>query len=432
MVRGIVVAALAVACSPPPTAIHADAGRCTGGTITPPGCDYEIRTGCGATEPVLPGDPAVIGADPMPIQVHLGIAGEPTTSMVVTWRTSDDETVAGEVEVDGRRVAGVTWQYTDFGGTWYRVHEAHLCGLQPDTVYDYRVHSGASASERYSFRTASPDPDDEVVIVALGDSRGDASVYGALLAKADELAAPDLILYTGDAVNYGTNQDAWDAFLEAGGAVLSRIPTLAAVGNHEEGNIAFFSLWALPGDEQWYEVDYGAAHIMVLDDSNLLFADVDGRGEMFLRDRLPEVPAEQWKLAVHHKPVYSAPGNHGSTARLRETWAPLFDEHGVDLVLSGHDHKYERSYPMRAGVRDDDDGTVYVVSGGAGAPLYSANEAEWTAATVAASHFVLLRVRPTSMAATVYDDLGTVLDEFTLSKVEGSKGTRSRLVGAEN
>lgn len=424
MFRGIVIAALAAACSRPPTLLHSDAGLCRfvtnaefwGGVITPPSCDYEVRIGCGATAPKLPAEPAVIGSDPTPIQIHLGLADDPTASMVVTWRTPDDETLAGEVEIDGRRVSALTWQYTDFAGGVFRIHEAHVCGLQPDTVYDYRVHSGSLASEQYSFRTAPADAQEEVVILALGDSRGSPEVYGALLAKADEIGAPDLILYTGDAILNGSDHDAWEAFLEAGGAVLRRVPTLAAVGNHEAGSIAYFSLFAMPGDEQWYEVDYGAAHIMMLDDSSFQYPDIDGDGERFLRDRLPAVDSEQWKLVVHHQPIYSAPGFHGSTDRLQTRWAPLFDQHGVDLVFNGHDHKYERTYAMRAGARDDDNGTVYVVSGGAGAPKYSANTADWTARTFADHHFVLMRIRPSSIEATVYDSLGTVLDEFILSK----------------
>jgi hypothetical protein len=69
----------------------------------------------------------------------------------------------------------------------------------------------------------------------------------------------------------------------------------------------------------------------------------------------------RWKLAVFHHPAFSC-GTYGSHRDVVARWVSLFESQGVRLVLSGHDHNYQRFAPRR-GVR-------YVVHGGGGARLY--------------------------------------------------------------
>jgi len=67
---------------------------------------------------------------------------------------------------------------------------------------------------------------------------------------------------------------------------------------------------------------------------------------------------DQWKIAFFHHPLYSSADRHGSTLDLQKTLAPLFIRYNVSLVLSGHDHSYERIKPQ--------DGIAYFVVGSAG------------------------------------------------------------------
>jgi 3',5'-cyclic AMP phosphodiesterase CpdA len=69
----------------------------------------------------------------------------------------------------------------------------------------------------------------------------------------------------------------------------------------------------------------------------------------------------RWKVAVFHHPAYTCAGYFGSVS-VRRAWAPLFERHGVQLVLSGHDHNYQRFAPRR--------GVTYVVHGGGAGRLY--------------------------------------------------------------
>jgi 3',5'-cyclic AMP phosphodiesterase CpdA len=77
-----------------------------------------------------------------------------------------------------------------------------------------------------------------------------------------------------------------------------------------------------------------------------------------------EASTATWKIAVFHHPPYTCGGHSGDEA-VQRRWVPLFERWDVDLVLSGHDHNYQR-FRAQNGVR-------YVVDGGGGAPLYALN-----------------------------------------------------------
>src|SRR5207302_459226 len=124
------------------------------------------------------------------------------------------------------------------------------------------------------------------------------------------------------------------------------------------------------GAEEFYGIDYGPLHLTVLNDTPAVVADLAGKESRFLDADLTN--AAPWKLVMHHKPAYSNDMGHGGEPSVLAAWTPIFDAHKVDVVLNGHVHGYERSNPIRAmkPVATPADGTVYLVSGGAGAPLY--------------------------------------------------------------
>ena len=415
------LAALLLACTSDPEIVTDASVVFSGGSISPPGCSYEVRTAAGATAPLVV-EGGTVGAAPEPYHIHLGFAADPATSMVVGWRARDDATtdaalLFGAADMDQSRPA-LTWQYEDLDGEVMRAFEAHLCGLRPDTEYSYQVRSGDVRSPVATFRTA---PDRQLplaratVVLVIGDSRGSSDVFGRLLAKADEIHAPDLLLFTGDAVQHGGVQAQWDSFLDQGQPIMTRIPTIMTVGNHEDGDQIFSTIWAMPGDEHWFSFDYGPMHIAVADDSPDLFPDITGAGEAFLRQDLPLVAARDWSIVMHHQPMVTAESidGHGPALRLIERWMPIIDRYRVDLVLNGHNHRYERSLPMRGG-EVASPGTTYLVTAGAGAPLYDAPLEEWTAATFSQHHFVILRVDEHELVATALAESGLPLDSFTL------------------
>ncbi len=406
-----------------------------GGRFTVEGCDYEVVTRVDAEAPALGAD--VLGDDPDPIQVHLGLAGDPRTSMVIVWRTdaATTSTIAkfGEGTSLDQTAAGVTYGFiSGVGGVGdtLRMHEAHLCGLQPDTEYSYQV-GGVDAdgnealSQTYTFHTA-PDladsPDAEVTIAYSGDTRNGYADW-AQVAEQILAQAPDLLVYTGDIVTLGPLQDDWDGFFDASPELLATVPLVSAHGNHEINNIAYYAQLAMPGDEENYSFDYGALHQVVLNTDPNAAGDLDGKIPEFLDDDLGASDAP-WKIVTFHRGLYSSGSSHGSDLTLRAAWGPIIDEHAVDLVIQGHDHIYERTFPMRAevpGTTPGTDGTVYIVSGGAGADLYdtsfgTATQEPFTAFAESTFNATIVQIRPTMLSLTSYRADGSTLDELTITK----------------
>lgn len=93
-------------------------------------------------------------------------------------------------------------------------------------------------------------------------------------------------------------------------------------------------------------------------------------------------PEIDFVVAFFHHCAFATSKSHASDGGVRDALTPLFDEFGVDLVVQGHNHQYERTDPLRAGrpgthapdgatVRPDTDGTTYVCVGSGGRPRYS-------------------------------------------------------------
>lgn len=128
------------------------------------------------------------------------------------------------------------------------------------------------------------------------------------------------------------------------------------LGNHDyetdQGRYVYSTL-GMPGP--YYTRRLGNAQLFLLDSNS-----VGDRQTAWLEEQLAASVAT-WKIAVFHHPPYSC-GGHVGHSEVASRWVPLFEEYGVQLVIGGHDHNYQR-FAARNGVR-------YVVHGGGGASLY--------------------------------------------------------------
>ena len=133
-----------------------------GGALAIDNCDYTLTTRIGAERPVPSGK--TIGPDATPRAVHLGIIGDPKTSIVAQWRTFDEVTTAGSIRYGvganlpeaqlTKTVKGIQFAYEGTGTDIFRMHQAHLCDLEPGTTYSYQVGHGDTWSHVYTFHTA--------------------------------------------------------------------------------------------------------------------------------------------------------------------------------------------------------------------------------------------------------------------------------------
>jgi 3',5'-cyclic AMP phosphodiesterase CpdA len=128
---------------------------------------------------------------------------------------------------------------------------------------------------------------------------------------------------------------------------------------------------------RWYERRFGPVQLLALDSTRA----GDREQGAWLERTLAGSDAAFRVVALHHPP-YSA-GWHGSSRDVRRAFGPAFVRHGVDVVLAGHEHDYQRSKPIN--------GTVYIVSGAA-THLRATGKRRFTASAHARHHFVDLWV----------------------------------------
>jgi hypothetical protein len=406
----------------------------TGGSLAIADCGYTVTTRDGAEAPKLA--TAAVGADPTPRLVHLGIVGDPKTSIVAQWRTMDETTRATTIRyAQGANLSasqltetktGIEFGYKATGTDVFRVHQVHLCGLEPGTTYSYQVGAvdaaGASHfSPVYTFHTA-PEivahPDAEVVFAFVGDSRGGYDVWQQLVDQIQQ-RSPDLILFSGDAVTVGITQYEWEEFFGRAESLLATTPMIAAHGNHEVNAVNYFSQIALPGDQENFGIDYGFAHITVGNDTPDDISKLTGEFRDKLEADFTASDAARWKLFMHHQPMYSASTRHGPSMTLQNAWLPMVDSHHIDLVLNGHDHDYEVSKPLVNGQVQGSNAsaTVYVVAGGAGAELYDNGSDFWTLFSEKTYSAAMINVRRDQMTMDAFRPDGTAIPTgFSKSK----------------
>lgn len=393
-----------------------------GGSIAIDGCPYTVTTRYGAEAPKRAG--STIGSAPTPRAIHLGIVGDARTSIVAQWRTPDETTTATTLRyAEGDNLApaqltkivkGINFRYNATGTDLYRVHQAHVCGLTPGTTYSYQVGSDGHWSEVYTFHTA-PDveanPDAEVVFGFVGDSRGGYDVWAQLSAQIKQ-RTPDLVLFSGDAVTFGLTQIEWEQFLDEAQPLLATTPIVIANGNHEANAINFYSLFALPGDQENFGFDYGFARIFVANDTPEDPSALTTLIPTAIDADFTDHASARWKMLMHHRPMWSSGARHGSSVQLQTAWGPVVDEHRLDLVLNGHEHQFEISKPLTGGVVQPSNatGTVYVVAGGAGAELYGFGTiGAWSEYTESTHSAAMIRVSRDQLTLDPFRPDGTAI-----------------------
>ena len=230
---------------------------------------------------------------------------------------------------------------------------------------------GAEAAGRNA--TGTPAPGADAVLLAAGDiATCDGGGDEATAQLLDRLAGTVAVLGDGAYPN-GTAADYAACYDPTWGRHKAR--TRPAPGNHDydtAGAAGYFGYFgAAAGDPAtgYYAYDLGAWHVVVL---NSNCAAVDGCGigspqERWLRDDLADHPAT-CTLAYWHHPRFSS-GEHGDTNATAPLWQALY-EADADLVLTGHDHDYERFAPQDpAGRTDPARGIVQFVVGTGGKDL---------------------------------------------------------------
>jgi hypothetical protein len=208
--------------------------------------------------------------------------------------------------------------------------------------------------------------------IAECDHEGDEATAAILAEYPDATIAP-----IGDlAYQEGTRAQFEDCYGPSWGRFKER--TRPATGNHDhsttnaQGYWDYFRARGGPYDKYYYSYDLGGWHVVVLN-SDCWRVDGCELGDpqiQWLREDVNQSPAV-CTLAYWHRPPFSS-GRYGdpkNTERVRPLWQAAYEE-GVDLVLTAHEHSYERFAPMNAeGERDDTSGMRLIVVGTGGGNL---------------------------------------------------------------
>ena len=359
-----------------------------------------------------------------------------------------------------------------------RCHRVRLELLTPGGDHEYRifvgdvdlaVDGGQVFDVPLRFRT--PPAGDEAVLrlAALGDS-GAATPVQLLVGQVMADLEPLGVLHTGD-VDYLRDPDrtVFGPYRE----LMTRACLFPARGDHDLA-IPFGSYFFVPGElrgveRTYFSFDWGPAHFLVIDSTMSFDAGEPGEEQIaFVRRDLAAARAANrpWIIATIHSPPFTT-GPHSvepHTMVLRNLFAPLFDEFDVDLVLSGDDHFYSRSSPLR--ILDErcpeldnlrcveseipfcyeivaaeqrphyasPGGTVYVITGGGGnipyreyVPRGEAAECHFVDTAFrelvnSRPHCLELEISPVMIRSRAWDLVGDPLDEFSLQRIRVLRG----------
>jgi len=370
----------------------------------------------------------------------IALGSDPATEMHVSWSAGAYETAANVP------APAVRWGRTrEYGAIVHATSDlvptptnapaqnldltayqhALLSRLEPDTVYHYSVsNDGTHWGPDTTFRTGK---------AGIRDFRfcatGDENSYTTSSQPVMESIAsfdPDFTIVAGDlsyAADDGTYKgvgipeaytpSAWDTYFDVlGPSAAQSIPWMVGMGNHDvepltdngfAGILARFPHLGVnqategSGSKVVQSFKYGNVAIIGLDDSDVSALDTVNNGytggqqttwliEQLTKYRDPRSGVDFIVVFFHHCPYCS--GGPGSDGGDRYAWQPIFDRFDVDLVINGHNHLYERVYPMRNNVVKAEvppggtidpvhDGTTYICTGGGGQSLAATATSGW-------------------------------------------------------
>jgi predicted phosphodiesterase len=320
------------------------------------------------------------------------------------------------------------------------IHQVHLAGLTPGITYSVQIGLGEDLESLrvpelfeanwgpISFMAPSlGEPDFRFGVV--GDSGFGDDQTRELIELMNGYGL-DFVLHTGDVV-YKANEQSGPAeafavkYFKMFAPLMHRGPVFPVLGNHDfdrpaqmDGRPFFVRAFPALTDQSipdnalgtWYAFERSGIQFIMLDSN--AFHGGGGRAEQteWLQERLAD-PNFRFSIPVLHTPPYTSGLHQDDGKALRFDWTPLFEAAGTPLVLSGHDHNYERILL---------DGVTYLVSGGGSSVLYRETErVEGSQTFHRKMHFVQVDIYQDHIELSAIDNSGNVLDQTTIRLSSG-------------
>jgi Calcineurin-like phosphoesterase len=256
---------------------------------------------------------------------------------------------------------------------------------------------------------------------------------------------PEIVLALGD-LSYHSTADCWFDMMSP-----IKDKLMITLGHHdvEDGQAKMNQYMNSFGIEKpFYSYDYNKVHFLVMSAKSVYYKGSEQYN--FILDDLKKASENEninWIIVSSYGPPYTSPSEHPAFKDLREVYHPIFEQYGVDLVLSGHNHNYQRTYPLTynpndsgeptvtsTAVTDYDgqkDGIVFAIVGTGGVNFYSFNGQAPFVDSQFADKFGFLNIdvsngNPDSkLTGTFYDNQGgQILDQFTIQKELENKNSQ--------
>ncbi|MCL4220204.1 MAG: metallophosphoesterase [Phycisphaerales bacterium] len=306
--------------------------------------------------------------------------------------------------------------------------EVVLDGLNPDEPYFYKVvvtddRGRELTTDVLTFQTAAP-RGTPVAFAVIGDTQDNPAVAGTLAAHI-WAQRPGFVLHAGDLTGTGSRKGDWtEEFFPSMGPLMSRVTLYPVLGNHEENARHYYKYFSLPQPEYYYSFSQGDVDFFMIDSNR----EVSPGSEQYVwLDQALGSSDATWKVAVHHHPPYSSDeDDYGDTWKGRSTrgdlrirsLSELYEAHGVDLVLNGHIHSYERTWPIVGGKAVTDGGVIYAITGGGGGGLETPGptRANFSNTVYRGHHYCMVRVNGPTLEFFAYDLEGRLFDHMKIEK----------------
>ena len=407
-----------------------------GNTVNDWGSITEARACAqGAASPTPPS--SADSGPALPRQPYLQSVG--TTSALVAFRTS----ASCSPLVRYGEGSDVSRTATASASGWQ--HAVKLTGLSPGRTYSYVVEACGSTTGVRSFQSATGADTSSVHFTAMGDFGTGGSLQSKVLALLGQNGrAGEFLLTLGDnAYSSGTEAEFQSNMFKPMAALLRNTPLFPTPGNHEyitQNAKPYLDNFYLPannpaGTERYYSFDWGPVHFVSLDSNCLSYPTSEctkALQQAWVKQDLAAT-TRPWKVVFFHHPLWSS-GEHGSSTSMRNAFAAIFEQYGVDLVLTGHDHNYERSKAMKgdAVAASGAKGIPYLVVGSGGAtlrPFGTSSQPSWSAFRDNSNvGYLDVTVNGGTLTAKFISSSNVVRDSLTLTKTVNTAATPQALL----
>jgi predicted phosphodiesterase len=307
------------------------------------------------------------------------------------------------------------------------IHKTWLENLESGQTYGYRVTSqkvpilqritklGQSSiqSKVHKFRTV-PEDTNEVTFLVYGDSRTRPKVHRRVVEQMLDKKA-DFVVHSGDLVSSGDHYEQFGPqFFGPVKGLAENVPFYITKGNHEGKKGNFEKLLVPEGRKNTFGFDYGPVHFFCVDNYS---------SGLTVQEQLKRIADDTrkstalWKFVCYHKPSLNF-GGHWSDWGYPDALR-ILSEAGVDFVMTGHSHQYERFRPIAPEPNTEGTYVTHITCGGGGAPLYDVKPSLYHAKATVENHFCLFNINDNKLTMDTFDIDGKVIDHLEVIKTNG-------------